>query len=284
MLDSVGIESRLREEAPSDPSSTNSTSRECNGAFYLENHVGNNLNSKTNFNRPQHLSITQAQLVSIKQPRTECLQYCKTTQTDDERISCGEFSMGSQEFAFDDEVSFDEGAGLQIGSFDESPTREIKKHLNNLHFNNFGGHQYKSFNKKDIGDDHTSITMAVTKIVPLSDEEKRKTLTSGNFLRFFSQASRVIERALAEESDIFVDYINGTRGADDKMSNREMLTLNRKIFDEKSTSNREVRAIDFSSVHKELMSVSYDLNRDAPLSPDSIINLWSTRFKTSTPE
>ena len=31
MLDSVGIESKLREEAPSDPSSTNSTSRECNG-------------------------------------------------------------------------------------------------------------------------------------------------------------------------------------------------------------------------------------------------------------
>jgi len=48
--------------------------------------------------------------------------------------------MGSQEFAFDDEVSIDEGAGLQIGSFDESPTREIRKHLNNLQFNNHGQH------------------------------------------------------------------------------------------------------------------------------------------------
>nr|CAD2172988.1 unnamed protein product [Meloidogyne enterolobii] len=32
------------------------------------------------------------------------------------------------------------------------------------------------------------------------------------------------------------------------------------------------------------MAVSYDLNREAPLAPDSIINLWTTRFKTSTPE
>jgi len=34
---------------------------------------------------------------------------------------------------------------------------------------------------------------------PLSDEEKRKILSSGDFSRFFTQASRVIERALAEE-------------------------------------------------------------------------------------
>jgi len=63
-----------------------------------------------------------------------------------------------------------------------------------------------------------------------------------------------------------------------------MLTFNRKIFDEKTTANRAVRAIDFSSIHAELMAVSYDLNREAPLAPDSIINLWTTRFKTSTPE
>ncbi|CAK5050420.1 unnamed protein product [Meloidogyne enterolobii] len=287
MLDSVGIESKLREEAPSDPSSTNSTSRECNGVLYLENHIGNNaLNANARVKRPQNLSIIPAQSISIKQPRTECLQYCKTTQTDDEKKSDGEFSMGSQEFAFDDEVSIDEGAGLQIGSFDESPTREIRKHLNNLQFNNHGQH-FKSFNKKDTTDDHTSITLATcTKMPPLSDEEKRKILSSSDFSRFFSQASRVIERALAEEADIFVDYINGTHGSgtDDKIDNREMLTFNRKIFDEKTTANRAVRAIDFSSIHAELMAVSYDLNREAPLAPDSIINLWTTRFKTSTPE
>jgi len=38
---------------------------------------------------------------------------------------------------------------------------------------------------------------------PLSDEEKRKILSSSDFSRFFSQASRVIERALAEEVCFF---------------------------------------------------------------------------------
>jgi len=64
--------------------------------------------------------------------------------------------------------------------------------------------QFKSFNKKDTTDDHTSITLATcTKMPPLSDEEKRKILSSSDFSRFFSQASRVIERALAEEVCFF---------------------------------------------------------------------------------
>jgi hypothetical protein len=63
-----------------------------------------------------------------------------------------------------------------------------------------------------------------------------------------------------------------------------LLTLNRKIFDEKLTANRGVRAIDFSAFHSELFAVTYDLNKDAPLSPDSVINVWNTRFKTSSPE
>lgn len=30
--------------------------------------------------------------------------YCKTTQTDDEKFSFGEFSLGSQEFDYDDDM------------------------------------------------------------------------------------------------------------------------------------------------------------------------------------
>jgi hypothetical protein len=44
--------------------------------------------------------------------------------------------------------------------------------------------------------DHTQTSI---KIPALSDEEKRKILTSSEFSRYFTQASRVIERALAEE-------------------------------------------------------------------------------------
>lgn len=77
------------------------------------------------------------------------MAYCKTTQTDDERVSIGEFSMGSQELAFDDEMgSVGEaddsgttiaggiagGGGIGVGVFDDSPSREIRKHLSQLQF------------------------------------------------------------------------------------------------------------------------------------------------------
>lgn len=43
--------------------------------------------------------------------------------------------MGSQELAFDDEMSLDENQIIAPTSgFDESPTREIRKHLNALQF------------------------------------------------------------------------------------------------------------------------------------------------------
>jgi dynein intermediate chain, cytosolic len=64
----------------------------------------------------------------------------------------------------------------------------------------------------------------------------------------------------------------------------KLLTLNRRIFDENLTANRGVRAIDFSAFHPELVAVSYDLNKEAPMAPDSIIVVWNTRFKTESPE
>lgn len=87
------------------------------------------------------------------------------------------------------------------------------------------------------------------------------------------------------QADIFIDYINGSRnGAEEKFDKRELLTLNRKIFDEKLTANREVRAIDFSAFYPELVAVAYDLNKEEPLAPDSVIGVWNTRFKTTSPE
>ena len=87
------------------------------------------------------------------------------------------------------------------------------------------------------------------------------------------------------QADIFIDYINGSRNtAEEKFDKSELLTLNRKIFDEKLTANRGVRAIDFSAFHPELVAVSYDQNKDAPLLAESVVNVWNTRFKTSSPE
>ena len=40
----------------------------------------------------------------------------------------------------------------------------------------------------------------------LSDEEKQMILMTEDFQRFFDQSSRIIERALSEHVDLFVDY------------------------------------------------------------------------------
>lgn len=40
----------------------------------------------------------------------------------------------------------------------------------------------------------------------LSDEEKQMILMTEDFQKFFDQSSRIIERALSEQVDIFADY------------------------------------------------------------------------------
>lgn len=40
----------------------------------------------------------------------------------------------------------------------------------------------------------------------LSEEEKQMILISEDFQRFFGQSSRIIERALSEHVDLFIDY------------------------------------------------------------------------------
>lgn len=40
----------------------------------------------------------------------------------------------------------------------------------------------------------------------LSEEEKKMIILSDEFHKFFDKTSRYVERALAEDTDIFVDY------------------------------------------------------------------------------
>ncbi|KAL3100337.1 hypothetical protein niasHT_029041 [Heterodera trifolii] len=311
MMADLGIQPRTnREEAPSDPSSAHSSARECNGGLL---HLDANDARSKSPRRPQKLELVSMQPVTI-QPKNEFISYCKTTQTDEERgrHSHGEFSMGSQEFAFD-ELSIDEeaAAGQIEGAMEESPTMEVRKQLKNLHFHHYSSHS----TQKDVScDDHQ--TQTHVKIPPLSDEEKRKILGSAAFTRYFQHASRVIERAIVEESDVFVDYVNdGTRNDTMDDNKREVLKLDRKIVaaasigilgqqhkvaalqqhqqQQQLTSNgtttaagggRPVCAIEFSTIFPELVAVCHDRDKDEPLAPDSVINVWNTRFKTASPE
>uniref|UniRef100_A0A914CPW1 Uncharacterized protein n=1 Tax=Acrobeloides nanus TaxID=290746 RepID=A0A914CPW1_9BILA len=251
ILGSVGIPSAVNIENGSHPPKTNDVSHETSPNRILRP------------NRLPNLEIAEIQTVSIA-PKNG-MSYSKTTQTDDERISVGEFSLGSQEFDFD-EISVGE-KNIDI-NFDESPTHEIAKLLPNLQF----GHKHV--------DEKTEKEIEIQARIPdLSEEEKRQLLTSNPFVQFFQRSAKVIERALNEDVDIFVDYSRDFL-AEQNAGDGELLTLNREFIDEKSCANRFVTALDFSSFFPELVAVAYDHNPNAPLDPPGIVNVWSTRHKT----
>ncbi|KHN76906.1 Cytoplasmic dynein 1 intermediate chain 1 [Toxocara canis] len=218
--------------------------------------------------RLQNLVLAETQMITIAPKESAC--YCKTTQTDDDRVSAGEFSLGSQEFDYDEEMTMMD-KHLDI-NFDESPTREIANLLPNFHFG--ARHTHEPMEEKKEEDQ---------KVPDLSEEEKLQILSSQKFKHFFDFKSKVMERHLAEEVDVFVDYTRNS-SLDEKADSGEKLILSRVFVDEKWTAGRCVTGIDFCEQHPELVAVSYDQNPESPLDPMGVIQVWNCRFKKPTAE
>jgi len=123
------------------------------------------------------------------------------------------------------------------------------------------------------------------KLKELSEEEKQVMMMSDDFHKFFDRATRVVERALYEDANLFVDYTGGYNdgeGLEDKVSGS--LSLNRFFCDERWSKNRVITSMDWSTQFPELLSASYNSNADAPHEPDGVCLVWNTRFKKATPE
>uniref|UniRef100_V9KGY6 Cytoplasmic dynein 1 intermediate chain 2-like protein n=1 Tax=Callorhinchus milii TaxID=7868 RepID=V9KGY6_CALMI len=119
----------------------------------------------------------------------------------------------------------------------------------------------------------------------LTEEEKEKILHSEGFLNFFDHSSRVIERALTEQIDIFFDYSG--RNLDDKEGEIQAgakLSLNRQFYDENWSKDRVVTCLDWSPQYPELMVASYTNNEDALNEPDGVALVWNMKYKKTTPE
>ncbi|KAL1788993.1 cytoplasmic dynein 1 intermediate chain 1 isoform X5 [Sigmodon hispidus] len=119
----------------------------------------------------------------------------------------------------------------------------------------------------------------------LTEEEKQQILHSEEFLIFFDRTIRVIERALAEDSDIFFDY----SGRELEEKDRDVqaganLSFNRQFYDEHWSKHRVVTCMDWSLQYPELMVASYSNNEDAPHEPDGVALVWNMKFKKTTPE
>nr|XP_022327610.1 cytoplasmic dynein 1 intermediate chain 2-like isoform X23 [Crassostrea virginica] len=122
-------------------------------------------------------------------------------------------------------------------------------------------------------------------IIELSEEEKKQIMMTEEFTTFFNKTSRIVERALDEDIDIFVDYAGG-EGEDMESDLRagERLKLQRHFFDERWSKHRSVTSLDWSKQHPELLVASYNANEDSPNDPDGVTLIWNSKFKKTTPE
>ena len=99
---------------------------------------------------------------------------------------------------------------------------------------------------------------------------------------FLQVASRIMERAIAEDVDIFTDYLGDVGLATPDAG--EHLRASRQFADERWSRHRSVTSLDWSPEFPELLLASYDANADAPHEPDGVTLIWNLKYKKTSPE
>uniref|UniRef100_A0A3P8VYH3 Dynein cytoplasmic 1 intermediate chain 1 n=1 Tax=Cynoglossus semilaevis TaxID=244447 RepID=A0A3P8VYH3_CYNSE len=119
----------------------------------------------------------------------------------------------------------------------------------------------------------------------LTEEERQQILHSSDFQSFLDCSIRVMERALAEDGNIFFDYSG--RDLEDKEGDSgsgSSLSFSRLFYDEHWSKHRVITCLDWSPQYPELLVASYNNNEDAPHEPDGVALVWNIKFKKATPE
>lgn len=119
----------------------------------------------------------------------------------------------------------------------------------------------------------------------LSEEEKRVIMMTEEFHDFFDRSTRLVERALAEDVDLYLDYSHDHEEDEGGLDqSRQRLSLSRSFYDERWSRNRCITCMDWSPQYPELLVCSYNNNEESPHDPDGVALVWNTRFKKTTPE
>ncbi|XP_047738069.1 cytoplasmic dynein 1 intermediate chain isoform X2 [Hyalella azteca] len=119
----------------------------------------------------------------------------------------------------------------------------------------------------------------------LSEAEKQVIMMTPEFHQFFDRSTRIVERALAEDVDIFLDYSHDqdqeSGGLD---QSRQRLSLSRCFYDDRWSRNRCITSMDWSPQSPELLVCSYNNNEEFPHDPDGVALIWNRNYKKTTPE
>ncbi|XP_034316725.2 cytoplasmic dynein 1 intermediate chain 2 isoform X28 [Magallana gigas] len=214
--------------------------------------------------RKAKLTVTKVGETNI--PPRENVTYSKETQT----IVVDTTEKEGHRFGDEDTDSID---------VHPAPTHHKMPHVENVH---------PTLTQEDIQKQEEKPNFPVTmvkKVIELSEEEKKQIMMTEEFQTFFNKTTRVVERALDEEIDIFVDYAGGeSEDMESDLRAGERLKLQRNFFDERWSKHRTVTSLDWSKQHPELLVASYNANEDSPNDPDGVTLIWNSKFKKTTPE
>ncbi|CAH8664877.1 unnamed protein product [Dicrocoelium dendriticum] len=118
----------------------------------------------------------------------------------------------------------------------------------------------------------------------MEEDESVRVLQSDRFCEFFDRASRLLERALDDQTDVFVDYTGAERDALGASQRHQLLRFGRDFYDERWSRRRCVTALDWSPTFPELLLGAYHSNEDAPHEPHGVCLIWNLKFQKTSPE
>ncbi|XP_052711934.1 cytoplasmic dynein 1 intermediate chain 2-like isoform X14 [Crassostrea angulata] len=220
--------------------------------------------------RKAKLTVTKVGETNI--PPRENVTYSKETQT----IVVDTTEKEGHRFGDEDTDSID---------VHPAPTHHKMPHVENVHPTLTQEDIQKQEEKPSAPATKDSPVTMVKKVIELSEEEKKQIMMTEEFQTFFNKTTRIVERALDEEIDIFVDYAGGeSEDMESDLRAGERLKLQRNFFDERWSKHRTVTSLDWSKQHPELLVASYNANEDSPNDPDGVTLIWNSKFKKTTPE
>ncbi|XP_034124517.1 cytoplasmic dynein 1 intermediate chain isoform X17 [Drosophila guanche] len=278
MLSSLGV--APVSEVLSSLSSVNSMTSENSNTQTPDASLQATVNGQTSGGKkqqPLNLSVYNVQATNI--PPKETLVYTKQTQTT---------STGGHER--DDEYNLNPGLEWEDEFTDDEESS--LPHLDNG-FSSKLPPGFLTHGLPTVKDVAPAITPLEIKkeneikkeVNELSEEQKQMIILSEDFQRFVVRAGRVIERALSENVDIYMDYIGAgdSEETNDERSHAR-LSLNRVFYDERWSKNRCITSMDWSTHFPELVVASYHNNEESLNEPDGVVMVWNTKFKKRTPE
>ncbi|CAH8868159.1 unnamed protein product [Trichobilharzia szidati] len=116
----------------------------------------------------------------------------------------------------------------------------------------------------------------------LTEEEKSRIMSSESFLRFFQRSSRIVERVLSRNEDLFEEYTGEDHEAKES---DELITVSLEFFDDRWSKNRKVTDLDWSTIFPELCLAAYNSNEQNAHEPEGVCLVWNIKYpKLKTPE